>query len=714
MKKLLLLIGLSLLVSIQLKAQFPLTNPSFEGSTGSGYVPAPWNMCGNTPDTQTPGASQGNNYLGIGVTALGGGVYEGVSQLLSCPLKSGSSYTFAMDLRATDTSGVAFPSSGTIEVWGGNTSCDLKELLWTSPILTHYNWQNYTVTFTPNASYTFIIIKATCNNCVNNPFGEHSSYMNVDNITSAVYACGLSASLDSLVVCKNKCATLKPVVSGGTKPYTFKWDNGLAADSIASICPALESKTYTVTVTDAGGLTKTASAVLTVDASPLCGKTLNCVNDSCDKPYGPYFYNNGTTITLQAAKDSGFCYLIDQKNLAPRRLCFAFVYPAGYDRLQLFCSYENCNGTTNGLSVQYNVASNGSVSNGSNSNATGNTSINTSCTNNCCKTDLSMNLSTGGGLKSDNTYLYPNCTKFSDKLVIGPTCGMVVGQTYVHCIDLKTPATNCEKLYICPIFSCAGGGCNPGKICLPIENFTSSVPAKCYGENNGIASVSTCPGNKYTYLWSTGDTTPSVSGLKAGIYKVTIKDSISCDTSVSVVVTQPAPFKVNAGTDKELCEGKDTLLGGFPTGPVGSVYSWGPLAGLNNPSSPNPSVTAGAESEMYIVRVTDSIGCVNYDSVYVKVKKCGISIPNVFTPVGNGVNDLFVIRGLEQFPNSRLHIYNRWGTLVYESNNYLNDWDGRQYKTLNRLNEGVYYYILELPDGSSPHGFVTLIRGYKF
>jgi hypothetical protein len=72
----------------------------------------------------------------------------------------------------------------------------------------------------------------------------------------------------------------------------------------------------------------------------------------------------------------------------------------------------------------------------------------------------------------------------------------------------------------------------------------------------------------------------------------------------------------------------------------------------------------------------------------------------VFTPgVKDGLNDAFVIENLP--PNSSLIIYNRWGTVVYESKNYLNDWTGDNHS------DGVYYYILTTPVGKKYKGTIT-------
>jgi gliding motility-associated-like protein len=77
--------------------------------------------------------------------------------------------------------------------------------------------------------------------------------------------------------------------------------------------------------------------------------------------------------------------------------------------------------------------------------------------------------------------------------------------------------------------------------------------------------------------------------------------------------------------------------------------------------------------------------------------------PNIITANGDGVNDIFVISGLVE--NSKLIILNRWGNTIYQSDNYLNNWDGKD-KGGRYVSEGVYTYSLETPDGVRSHGFI--------
>jgi uncharacterized repeat protein (TIGR01451 family)/gliding motility-associated-like protein len=79
-------------------------------------------------------------------------------------------------------------------------------------------------------------------------------------------------------------------------------------------------------------------------------------------------------------------------------------------------------------------------------------------------------------------------------------------------------------------------------------------------------------------------------------------------------------------------------------------------------------------------------------------------IPEGFSPNDDGVNDLFVIRGISHFPENNIVIFNRWGNKVFEASPYQSTWDGKSTNNLQIGGEdlpvGTYFYVLELGDGS--------------
>ena len=95
---------------------------------------------------------------------------------------------------------------------------------------------------------------------------------------------------------------------------------------------------------------------------------------------------------------------------------------------------------------------------------------------------------------------------------------------------------------------------------------------------------------------------------------------------------------------------------------------------------------------------------------------CNLEIPSAITPNNDGINDFFVIPGIEYYPSNELIIFNRWGNEVYRSVNYQNDWDGTSQSNLNvggeELPTGTYYYLFDpKTDGVDiQKGFIYLKR----
>ena len=79
-------------------------------------------------------------------------------------------------------------------------------------------------------------------------------------------------------------------------------------------------------------------------------------------------------------------------------------------------------------------------------------------------------------------------------------------------------------------------------------------------------------------------------------------------------------------------------------------------------------------------------------------------IPEGFSPNGDGINDLFVIKGIDNYPTNTINIFNRWGDKVFEASPYQNTWNGKCTIGLrigrDDLPIGTYFFILNLGDGS--------------
>jgi gliding motility-associated-like protein len=87
-----------------------------------------------------------------------------------------------------------------------------------------------------------------------------------------------------------------------------------------------------------------------------------------------------------------------------------------------------------------------------------------------------------------------------------------------------------------------------------------------------------------------------------------------------------------------------------------------------------------------------------------------VDVPSGFTPNGDGINDLFIIPGMSDYTSIRLTIFNRYGNLVYENDQYENDWNGTSSKNEGELPDGTYFYVLELDGGERYNGYVQINR----
>jgi gliding motility-associated-like protein len=125
----------------------------------------------------------------------------------------------------------------------------------------------------------------------------------------------------------------------------------------------------------------------------------------------------------------------------------------------------------------------------------------------------------------------------------------------------------------------------------------------------------------------------------------------------------------------------------------------------------DPSVFCGDDTLIYVIQ--DTYFALDTAIMVVHVEcPFTVSVPEVFTPNGDGVNDVFEIRGIEDYPDHDLKIFNKRGHKVFENSGGLVSWNGRSTSVLDfgngQLPEDTYYYVLDLGDGSD------LIKGYVY
>jgi large repetitive protein len=188
-----------------------------------------------------------------------------------------------------------------------------------------------------------------------------------------------------------------------------------------------------------------------------------------------------------------------------------------------------------------------------------------------------------------------------------------------------------------------------------------------------------------------------------------VSEGTGCTDSDTMSLTSNIPPFADAGPDYTITVHTSTLIGGSPTGPGGSTFSWTPSFSLDNPTSSNPTAS-NTVNTTYTVLVTDANGCTASDTMHVHIFP-DIIIPNGFSPNADGKNDAWQIDNIEQFPDCVVEVYNRWGELLFNSKGYTTRWDGR-FNGKN-LPVGTYYYVINLNHENFPKpytGPITIFR----
>jgi len=223
---------------------------------------------------------------------------------------------------------------------------------------------------------------------------------------------------------------------------------------------------------------------------------------------------------------------------------------------------------------------------------------------------------------------------------------------------------------------------------------------------------SVCPGDTVTlqastsgtnFLWSTGDSTRSIIVTQPGNYTIEAWNNIDCPNYATANVPMGSPPVISLGNDTTICGNTGmTLSLSVPH----AHYVWQD----NSVDSFYNVIVSGT----YSVTVTNNCGSATAQRIVdIYPDECALARPTAFSPNGDGKNDVF--RAISHCPISKfwMHIYNRWGQLIFESSDIANGWDGTFKGVAQPVGVFVYYteyfnYCKGAMDKKS--GNVTLLR----
>lgn len=458
--------------------------------------------------------------------------------------------------------------------------------------------------------------------------------------------------------------------SGGAAPYQYGLNGGALGNS--GVFTGLTAGTYPVTIVDDNGCQLDTSITITEPQELVV--SLSITNASC------YNTADGSIDLTVTGGTPGYTYT------------WSGGLPANQDQQNLnggtyMVTVEDANGCTEMLTIVVDQSPEVFISVANVTDVT------------CAgAADGGIDITISGGAPPF-TYSWDNGSGSEDLTnVNGGTYGVTV--TDVNGCSITTSATVGEENVLTVTVSGAG-------------------TVTCAGGGDGVITATAAGGvAPYEYALNGGvfQAGPTFTGLVPGSYFVRVRDANLCEVSSGSVVVDDAIETTLTYEDVLITEGESGQL--VPDLDPADIeidsIIWNPVTDLSCVDCLDP-VASPEDTTEYTVTIVDTNGCRTTATVMVFVDdNFRAFIPNVFSPNGDGQNDSFSFYSFGAV-ETRVRIYNRWGSLLYENPNQPSaapGWDG-MYKD-KEAPEGTYVYVIDILFNNGVEtqytGSVTLLR----
>lgn len=498
---------------------------------------------------------------------------------------------------------------------------------------------------------------------------------------------GVSASLQSVsnMSCNNTCnGSATMTGTGGAGPYTYSWNTFPV--QITPTASNLCAGNYMGIITDNNGCSDTVQATITAPL-PVALSIPPFTNTIC--------IGQSATLTASASGGSG-SYSFSWNNGSFYGTSYT-VYPQTTTTYTVVAIDANgCQSTQQTITVSVNPPLTAIVAPGI-SVCQGNTAY------------LTASATGGNGLYSFTWY--PGGTTGSIIAVIPTASTSYTVQVTDAC---GTPADTA----VIPVTV------NPNPAVNFSANFTSGCAPLCVTFNN---STTISSGNITNWLWDFGDNTtdpnpnPTHCFGNSGGYDVSLTavSNQGCSVTygfsdfVAVLPTPVAEFTFNPPTATIF--NSTITFTELATGDSTWAWNFGDPNDSTTSSIQNPTHTY-QDSGYYAVTliVSNEYQCFDQVTHYIRIQpEFTFYVPNAFTPNGNGINDFFSGQGINIKAFSMM-IFDRWGNLIFKSEDIDDQWDGKANGGQEIAEEDVYVYVIDIVDifGNEHRymGHVTLIK----
>jgi gliding motility-associated-like protein len=261
-----------------------------------------------------------------------------------------------------------------------------------------------------------------------------------------------------------------------------------------------------------------------------------------------------------------------------------------------------------------------------------------------------------------------------------------------------------------------------------VSIFVDAMPPPAYAgpfqaicENNPVVTLNADPPIVGTGVWATlsgsgqvvttNSPNSNAINLSTGlnIFSWTVTNGVCPPSTATVTIdVNQMPTPADAGPDRVIYIPFAEMGANFP---IAGNGNWQLLSGSGNLASPSHplSQVSGLSLGSNVFRWTISSGVCPASSDDVTLTVHDFFIPNGISPNGDGINDELIIQGMEYWNNVSVKIFNRWGSLVFQDDNYRNTWNGVNMQG-EPLIDDTYFYIIEIPSFGKFQGMVVIKR----
>lgn len=253
----------------------------------------------------------------------------------------------------------------------------------------------------------------------------------------------------------------------------------------------------------------------------------------------------------------------------------------------------------------------------------------------------------------------------------------------------------------------------------PAPNFEEEIQAvSCFGANDGVILFYSDEALMYSLENDSFSDQSEFYDLPPQEYNIAIKDTQGCIYNHSLTIEEPSELSIELPEELTINLGTNARLEPIVSIP-NATYSWKASESLSCLDCASP-IASPLKDTNYELTVSDANGCTREDNIWVRVEaRKDLYIPNIFSPNGDGSNDLFTLLSSDESIVSvnTFRVFDRWGTLLFQAEDFIpNDenygWNGTYRGQL--MQEGVYIYYAKVTFLDDTEAFyegdITLIR----